>query len=230
MKKKYLENNMKLIIFLYAIVIFSSCSNKYESLQNIDKPPVINTDKDTITMRYKSSFEFDSTGYLKINLIGNSFPGLNLTYVDSSDYIKVYYDGKLLTMPLAVNQHSIIYIGCDKIGQYTLIIKCINALGNSSSKKIIINSVDDAPPIANLNINQKESNSNSYLYSLNASLSSSKRSQIISYEFYIDSTLIKSKLSEIEYEFYKGEHVIGVIAIDDLGKRSQKVQQSFIIN
>jgi len=227
MKKKYFVNKTLILSLSVIVFLLFSCSNKYDALRNTDKAPVILTDKDSLNVRYKDYSNFNlGAGYLKINLQNNFFVGLNLTFIDSLNIFKVFYEGKLLTLPLAVNQYSIIFVSCEKIGQYPFIIKCVDAFGNASTKIIIVNSVDDVPPVANLSLFESTGTS---VYTLDGSLSSSPKSSIVTYNFYIDNYLVTSKLSKVDYQFYSGTHTVSLIVVDDLGKASQQVQHSLII-
>lgn len=218
MKIKCIANSVICLCLLLA-----GCSDKYVSLQRVNQPPVILTDKDSLTIREKDYMNhFKGAGFMRITVKDSMAPGMHIMAVDSTGNLEVFYDSVKMTKALPLNQASVIYVACKQVGEFPLSITVIDKLEKTNTKTIPVKVVANTPPVASFKMSATDYSPGKAQYSIDASASSSPMSRIVTYTFFIDGVQTTLLTPIIKTTFYTGDHTVGVVVTDDLGAKSMQ--------
>ena len=182
MRTKCIANSVICLLLLIA-----GCTDKYVSLQRVNQPPVILTDKDSLTIREKDYMNhFKGAGFMRITVKDSMAPGMHIIALDSTGTLEVFYDSVRMTKAIPLNQASVIYVASKQVGVFPLSITVIDKLEKTNTKTIPVKVVANTPPVASFKMSPTDYSPGKAQYSIDASGSSSAMSRIVSYTFYID--------------------------------------------
>ena len=218
MKTRFIKNSI-----VVALLILTGCSDKYESLQRVNQPPVIITDRDSLKIRERDYMNhFQGAGFLRITVKDSMAPGMHIVAIDSTGNLEVFYDSVKMTKAIPLNQASVIYVASKQVGVFPLSITVIDKLEKTNTKTIPVRVVANTPPVADFRMNPTDYSPGKAQYSIDASMSKSPMSRIITYTFYIDGVATTLLTPTIKTTFYTGDHTVGVVVTDDLGAKSMQ--------
>ncbi len=217
MRIKYIVNSLCLILAI------TGCSDKYESLQRVNQPPVIITDRDSLKIRERDYMNhYQGAGFLRITVKDSMARGMHVIAIDSTGNLEVFYDSVKMTKAIPLNQASVVYVAAKQLGEFPLSITVIDRLDKTNTKTIPVRVVANTPPVAAFIISPTDYSSGKAQYSIDASMSTSEMSRIVSYTFYIDGIPTTLLTPKIKTTFYTGDHTVGVVVTDDLGAKSMQ--------
>lgn len=216
MRTRFIANSLLVVIILVA-----SCSDKYISLQRIDVPPVIVTDKDSMTIRERDFSNYNrGAGFIRVTAKDSLATGMNIKVYDSTGHLQVFYDSAKLVNVLPLNQATVLFIACKDTGYYPLTIEVTDKVQQVGKRVIPVNVVANQIPETRFTMRTLDYGQGRVQYLVDASGSSSKMGRIVSYTYKIDSSESTLFVPTIKTTLYSGEHIIGVVVTDDLGAKS----------
>ncbi len=223
------------IRLLMICMLFSACSDKYQSLFDAAPVPQLRFDRDTVVLREKDYLHISAglNPYLKLFAVPSP-PQMHILFNDSSQKMRFIYRGVKLEdgMPVIVaGDSTILFCACDTAGLYAVDFYLTDQLGKSDSRQLVIQCVANERPKASLAVSLIDSSiSSNWQYRLDGSGAFKRFGLITSYQFTIEGLLLFSVPPFIDYTFHtRGEHSVSLFVTDDLGVHSDTVTQKIII-
>jgi hypothetical protein len=211
---------MKKLIF-YSIILASlaGCSNKYESLKDIDLAPVIGLSSDTLYVRLNDTTT--NAGRLEVLTADANGDLLQVKFADTSNgKVSVYYDQQPVTNGLLpiIGDSTRVWLVAHDPGTYAIPFTLVDRFGKTDSQTLIVQTLDSTLPTARFSVAEDSSTA----YVIDGSASSDPFGFIIQYHYSVDGYDIYSPDPIIHQVFYQpGAHNISLTVENDVRQFSQ---------
>jgi PBP1b-binding outer membrane lipoprotein LpoB len=240
-----MKNLKTIIILLLFTFITTSCDDKIDSLENLNKAPTLeyfsrNTTNWTeingvIVDSAKVHNDINNSNYsiaLRSKDLNNNFETIKISNAVNGG---VFYIDDVVSeneIMVELDSFSLAYRYFNKdVRLFT--VKSIDDFGKFQQVDFEIHFLDNLLPIPSFEI--RNENVNGIVeHIIDASFSKdadfSRGGYINNYEFYIDGIIINSNISEIRHVFQNGAHQIGLRVQDNDGMFSEQIIKDLFIN
>jgi hypothetical protein len=224
-----------IFLALCCLSLFSSCSDKYNSLYDAAVPPLLSFNKDTMHIREKDYSGI--IGWVNPILWMHSIPSLpqlNIFYSDTSGKVHFTYRGTPMqdSKPIIVAGDSTsLWCSCDTAGVYRVDFYLTDQLGKISYRPFIVNCLanDKAKPDLFLELVDSSSLGNWY-YRFDATKTEKKYGRLAGFYFTVNGSPVFSRTAVLDWVFHnRGEQLISLYVVDDLGLHSDTITQKTFI-
>lgn len=224
----------KTMIYGWLLLFIAACSNKYASIKESAPKQELSFSKDTVRIRERDSTNvlWTNNGRLTIYCKDPDHQ-LNLMRDDTSSSVHVLYRGNEIksgqSLPIADSIQ--VFLFADAPGIYAVDFYLTDRLGRMIQKTLIVKVGVNQRPVARFTWwSEAQTQLQSFPYVLDASSSSKPDGVINRYQFSINGQWIGSNDPVLKWVFHaKGEQVIGLYVVDDLGQGSDTVYQKINI-
>jgi PKD repeat protein len=202
-----------------------SCSDKYESLYDLDTPPTIRLSANTINVNAGNV----SGGKLLLVCSDRENNQMNFRVVDTSHgKVSVFFDKKEIyneAVPI-IGDTTKVYIVPKQLGSYLLKFVVNDRFGKQDSANLLVKSGANQPPNAMLQV--KNITGREYL--LDASGSNDPDGTIQSFHYQINGSVITTSSSTLKHIFYNaGTYEIKLYVEDYGGNKSSEITQTITV-
>ncbi|MBX9780866.1 MAG: hypothetical protein K2X26_11010 [Chitinophagaceae bacterium] len=225
---------MKTPLFLFLLVLFAGCNNKYESLVQSAKPSVLSFASDTLYIREKDPTNINASN--KGMLVIYCSPAdrqFNLMYSSVSSKVHFVYRGITLvdSRPFVVaGEENQLYCYADEAGIYEVEFFLTDQLGKTVSKKLVVNCKAGERPVAALEWYMRPIDDTNFQVYFNADGSSQPFGAVRTYHYLFEKdTVVVNKPLMRYFIHQKGMYPLSFFVVDDLGQSSDTINYQIII-
>ena len=221
----------KLLIF---VLVLASCSDKNKSFDSSVTAPTLSFSKDVVTIREKDYNNINSTNKGMLALYCSSPDHqLNIQFADKSNQLHFMYRGTEIQngQPMIAMDSLLLFCSADSVGVYSVDFYLTDQLGRGVKKQLIVNCLADQPAKPAFFYSLLDNTqSQTWKYRFDASITPIADDIIVSYHYSIDGQSILTTTPVMDYSFHAvGNHDIGLFTTDDIGRNSDTVHQQILI-
>jgi len=211
----------KLIPLLVAYVL-SACSDKYDSLYDLDTPPSIKLSANSLNVNAGNLV----AGRLLLICTDKENNQMNFKVQDTSKgKVSVFFDNKEIyneAIPI-IGDTTKVYVVPKQIGSYLIKFIVSDRFGKEDSVKLLVTSGANQPPNAVLQL--KNTNGREYLF--DASGSSDPDGTVKYFHYEINGSLITTTSPTMKHIFYDaGTYNVKLFVEDYAGEKSSVITQT----
>lgn len=214
------------LIIGIALMMLAGCSDKYESLDELDKAPAVTLSRSVLQVRVGDTLT--QAGLIKVITADAENNAMHLEVLDTSKgKVKVWYDKKEVSgvVPI-INDTTKLYVIPFTAGNYKLQFDAVDRFGKKGTADLLITTIPNQPPVARLTVTQVTGRE----YMLDGSASSDPDGVVKKYHFLVDGNTISSSLGQIRHIFPgAGQKTIQLIAEDDAAGQSIPFTVSILV-
>jgi hypothetical protein len=215
-------------------LLLTACNDKYKSIVESAPKPALSFSNDTLRLREKdyTNINYSNNGKISLYFASGSHM-LNLQFSDTSGKVHFLYRGTEVTsgQPLVVTDSLNLFCTADSAGIYPVDFYLTDQLGKTFSKTLIVKCAANQRPKAEFFYYLLDgSQSQSWLYRLDGSLTSDADGIITQYHYGVNGQQIRTNNRLLEYTFHAvGIHEVSLYVTDDLGLHSDTLHKQINI-
>jgi len=217
----------KWILSLLILAAITGCSDKYESLKEIDRAPTLGLSADTLYVRLNDTTT--SAGRLEIFTEDPDNDLLQIRYSDTSNgKISVIYDQRPVADGLlpVIGDSTRVWLVANDSGTYSVAFTLVDRFGKTDSRPVIVQTLSSTLPTARFGITPDSE----AIYTIDGSGSTDPYGFIVQYHYSVDGQDIYSPGPVIHQTFYEpGTHTVSLTVEDDVHAYSQPFSQTLNI-
>lgn len=222
-------------VLLGMVVIAVGCSDKYQSLYDAAKAPVLAFSKDTMRIREKDYTNIN--GWVNPVLWMHSIPSmeqLNISYSDTSGKVHFSYRGVAMEAGkqiIVAGDSTSLFCDCDTAGLYSVDFYLTDQLGKVSYRPFIVDCLANDRAVPDLFIEFVDSSqADNWYYRFDATKTEKKYGKITGYYYGVNGQVFYNATAVANWVFHShGEQTVSLYVTDDLGLHSDTLTKKIII-